>query len=147
MTPTPDRPTIRGFDGTPTTPTPLPSDIPFSVTPTPDQLELAILRCRKPHLMEGPYRDRQRIEDWNDGVESLGREVRKAAQPAPALDADLTVVREHLRKRITELSRSGGAHRYGRGGIHMDVSDCGECGRLHAFTAALQWLEPLGDPA
>ena len=25
--------------------------------------------------------------------------------------------------------------------------DCGECGRLHAFTAALQWLEPLGDPA
>ena len=34
-------------------------------------------RCLKPHFSEGQYRDRQRIEDWNNGVRALARELRK----------------------------------------------------------------------
>ena len=32
-------------------------------------------RCRKPHLTTDSYPDRQRIEDWNDGVAALTREI------------------------------------------------------------------------
>ena len=109
------------------------------MTPTPDPLRRAAanLSDRRTLMDEGFWVSQKEMRALDAAL----------AQPAPALDVDLTVVREHLRKRITELSRPNGDHRYGRGGIHMDVSDCGECGRLHAFTAALQWLEPLGDPA
>lgn len=45
-----------------------------------EMVEKQAARCRKPHFSSGSYPDRQRIEDWNNGVASLSRELLKVIE-------------------------------------------------------------------
>ena len=51
-------------------------------------LEEQRLRCHKPHFSSGHYEGRFEIESWNNGVDSLARELRELlgafGQPNPS---------------------------------------------------------------
>ena len=95
--------------------------------------------------------DRHR-HSWKGGTKCLGCGVTKGRlvrfhviqnARAQGYAAGLTDVRERIESRIAVLSRPEGNHRYMRGGIHAEVTDCGECGRLHELRSILPILEHL----
>ena len=46
-------------------------------------IDRQVARCRKPHFDSTNYRGRAEIEAWNNGVDSLAREIAKAIQEQP----------------------------------------------------------------
>jgi hypothetical protein len=60
-----------------------------------------------------------------------------------AVSSPLADIRERVEGRLAVYSRPEGKHVYLRGGIHADVTNCGECGRLHELRAILAILDSL----